>query len=198
MDLGVFGSGVMEDGGGGLGNLADELADAFSDEEDDGYYDNDGSAPDASFDLPHRETEQTKDAIRDSGVDVGSPANTSPRQTRNASLSLPSPNGRGHRRAGSDYDGSEYGSGSELDSAGMPPKLLEKMAAVESLARRGAENNGSATDGTFQRVTDGLRDLGSQSGVEGGATRSAARIWLFLQDEAPANTPTGSLRRTRP
>ncbi len=178
----VFSSGAVGRGTGlGLGNLADELADALSDDEDDEdeYYDQ--SAPDISVDL-----HSTGEGQRDSGVDV---AATSPKgpddgdggggdnngdghgRERNMSLSLPTPNGRGHRRAGSVYDGSEYGSDSDLDSPGMPPSLVAKIDAVESLARRGTENNGGPTDGVFQRVTDELRDLGSQSGVEGGATR---------------------------
>jgi hypothetical protein len=53
----------------------------------------------------------------------------------------------------------------------MPPKLVEKIDEVESLARRGAENNGSPADGAFKRLTDSLRDLGSQGGIEGGASR---------------------------
>lgn len=179
---GVFSSGGLGGGGGGngLGNLADELADALSegDEEDDYYDGNDGSGdapPDISFEAEEEENgeaEETKDGIiQDSAVDVESPSAPAPTQVRHASLSLPSPNGRGHRRAGSEYDGSEYGSDSDLDSPGMPLRLVEKIDEVESLARRGTENNGSSTDGTFKRVTDGLRDLGSQSGVEGGATR---------------------------
>ncbi|KAK3680698.1 hypothetical protein B0T22DRAFT_502683 [Podospora appendiculata] len=167
-------------GGNGLGNLADELGDAFSDseEDDDEYYDNQAGAPGINLELDDDEDEQLhgKDGIpiRDSGVDVESPNGLAAAPGGRASLSLPSPNGRGHRRAPSEYDGSEYGSDSDLDSPGMPLKLVEKMDEVESLARRGTENNGSSTDGTFQRVTDGLRDLSSQSGVEGGASSSMA------------------------
>ncbi|KAK3327376.1 hypothetical protein B0T19DRAFT_441367 [Cercophora scortea] len=170
MDMGGYG------GGNGLGNLADELGDAFSDseEDDDDYYDNQAGAPDINLEL-NDESEQLHGTdgipIRDSGVDVESPNGLAAAPGGRASLSLPSPNGRGHRRAPSEYDGSEYGSDSDLDSPGMPLKLVEKMDEVESLARRGTENNGSSTDGTFQRVTDGLRDLGSQSSVEGGASR---------------------------
>ncbi|KJR80358.1 uncharacterized protein SPSK_05266 [Sporothrix schenckii 1099-18] len=124
-------------------------------------------------------------AQRDSGVDVASAS--SPRtsgpdgpRARNASLSLPSTHGgsaqggssrRGHKRVGSVYDGSEYGSDSDLESPGMPTSLVAKMDAVESLARRGTEDNGGPTDGVCKRLVDELRDLGSQSGVEGGASR---------------------------
>ncbi|KAK5657257.1 hypothetical protein OQA88_3316 [Cercophora sp. LCS_1] len=166
MDIGIFSSGGMGDSG-GLGNLADELAGAFSDDE---YYEGaDGGAPDISFELEEEDKQTTSEGVRDSGVDVESPP---VRQSGRASLSLPSPGPRfgfGHRRRASEYDGSEYGSETDLESPGMPPKLVEKIDEVESLARRGTEN--SPSDGAVKRVTEGLRDLGSQSGVEGGASR---------------------------
>ena len=58
-----------------------------------------------------------------------------------------------------------------MDSPGIPPALATRMDMVESLARRGIENNGSDRDGVVKRVIDSLKDLGVQSGVEGGATR---------------------------
>ncbi|KAL2133114.1 hypothetical protein VTI74DRAFT_2916 [Chaetomium olivicolor] len=190
MDLGLSGGGVNTaggGGGGGLGNLADELAGAFSEGEDDydayeegeGIYDDEdmggqegGLAPGINLQdaTPMEEgNRKLDDGVRDSGVDVESPSARG--HNSRGSLGLPTANGRGHRRAGSEYDGSEYGSESDLESSGLPPRLVEKMDEVESLARRGTERTGSAADGTFKRVTEGLRDLGSQAGVEGGATR---------------------------
>ncbi|OAA64555.1 hypothetical protein SPI_03202 [Niveomyces insectorum RCEF 264] len=214
---GGAGEGTVEGGGmGGLGNLADELADALSDgdeEDDDDEYYEDGEGDvlqptrgrgnsDAPPDISFSEAEDDADGLgngrakegsnggqRDSGVDVASAS--SPRnggggsdrsRARNMSLSLPANHGgggggggRGRHgttpRAGSVYDGSEYGSDSDLDSPGMPPSLVAKIDAVESLARRGTEENGGPTDGVCRRLTEGLRDLGSQSGVEGGASR---------------------------
>lgn len=170
---GMFDTSGMGDGGGGggngLGNLADELADALSDGEDE-YYEGAGP-PGISVDAggESEQEEQREDGVRDSGVDVASPDG---RKSKHMSLTLPpAANGRGHRRKASDYDGSEYGSESDLESPGMPASLVLKMDAVESLARRGTENNGGSTDGVFRRVTDGLRDLSSQSTVEGNATR---------------------------
>ncbi|KAK3325730.1 hypothetical protein B0H66DRAFT_136393 [Apodospora peruviana] len=207
---GVFSSGGM--GGGadnGLGNLADELADMLSDgEEDDEYYGDDGGgAPDISFeaeeDVGNTDDPTTigKDGIRDSVVDVESPADSlgPALQLRRASLALP-PNGNGrggHRRTPSEYDGSEYGSDSDLDSPGMPPKLVEKIDEVESLARRGSEH--SPADGAFKRVTDGLRDLSSQSGVEGGATRQEGSLQATKTRRGYAEpfSPLGSTILTR-
>ncbi|KAI1193616.1 hypothetical protein F5X97DRAFT_32070 [Nemania serpens] len=163
-DLGVGAGGGGGDGqGDGLGNLADELADALSGSGDeDEYFGDDYEA--------QVDGHEPIDGVRDSGVDVASQIDL-PTRTKSFSLSVPSPNTRGHRRTESAYDGSEYGSESDLDSPGIPPSLVAKMDAVESLARRGTENTGSPMDGVFGRVTDGLRDLGSQSGVEGSTTR---------------------------
>lgn len=158
------------DGGNGLGNLADELADALSDGEDE-YYDG-SAAPDivtVGVEDDDESSADLQDRVRDSGVDVASAADN---KKKHLSLTLPPPtNARGHRRKGSQYDGSEYGSESDLDSPGMPSSLVAKIDAVESLARRGTESNGGPTDGVFQRVTDGLRDLSSQSNVESNASR---------------------------
>jgi hypothetical protein len=171
----VFSSGGMAGGGGGLGNLADELADALSDDEEEDY--DDAETPNITLDAQDGNSSRGGTTQRDSGVDVaaGGPSPKLGERPRNMSLSLPTGNGRGHKRAGSIYDGSEYGSDSDLESPGMPPSLVAKIDAVESLARRGTESNGGATDGVFQRVTDELRDLRSQSGLEGGATRYCIR-----------------------
>jgi hypothetical protein len=156
-------TGIEEFGSGGgpaangLGNLADELAEAWDDDE-----------ADEELDMNFQEIPAETDTTRDSGVDVTeSPAK---KETKPVNLTPPT-NGKVHRRQGSDYDGSDYGDDSDMDSPGMPPGLVAKMDIVESLARRGTEANGSDRDGVVKRVVDGLRDLGSQSGVEGGATR---------------------------
>jgi hypothetical protein len=171
-DLSTFSGGNFGGGDNGLGNLADELADALSgsgDEDDDGYYEEDirEQPSDASLDLPQDGTRDGVEGIRDSGVDVEDRTQL-PMRNKNLHLSPPI-NARGHRRQGSAYDGSEYGSESDLESAGMPPSLVARMDAVESLTRRGTESG--PADSVFKRVTDGLGDLGSQSSVEASTTR---------------------------
>jgi len=158
----VFSSGGPAQASNGLGNLADELADAWGEDEDEEEGDEE---PDMNF----QEVSQEGGPTRDSGVDVTS----SPVQAPNkpTSLTPPTTGGRGHKRQPSEYDGSDYGGESDLDSPGMPPGLVSRMDLVESLARRGTENTGTAGDGVVKRVVDGLKDLGGQSGVEGGATR---------------------------
>ncbi|KAI1205977.1 uncharacterized protein F4807DRAFT_441221 [Annulohypoxylon truncatum] len=165
----LSGGGMGQDNG--LGNLADELADALSGSGDDEeYYEDEEGSSRLGFDQKRDDGRDSADGIRDSGVDVASQSGQHGR-TKSTSLGIPSPPGRGHRRTASAYDGSEYGSESDLDSPGMPPSLVAKIDAVESLARRGTESNGGPTDGVFQRLTDGLKDLGSQSSVEGSTTR---------------------------
>ncbi|KAF4334374.1 hypothetical protein FBEOM_11817 [Fusarium beomiforme] len=156
-------------GGNGMGNLADELADAFSDSGDEGDY-TDG---DANSDMFGAEGDGLgKDQIDEieETEDTGSPKKQGSDRAKALNLTLLSPR-RKHQRQTSNYDGSEYGSESDLDSPGMPPGLVSKMDAVESLARRGTENYGGPADDVFRRVTKALRDLGSQSSVEASASR---------------------------
>jgi hypothetical protein len=159
----VFSSGGPAPASNGLGNLADELADAWDSEEGEEHED---VEPDMNFQEVKEEGDSGQ--TRDSGVDVTS----SPVEGLQKPLGLSPPTGgRGHRRQRSEYDGSDYGGDSDLESPGMPPALVARMDMVESLARRGMENNGTDRDSVVKRVIEGLKDLGGQSGVEGGATR---------------------------
>lgn len=156
----VFSSGGPTGASNGLGNLADELADAWEEDEEEG----EDEEPDMNF----QEVRQDGETTRDSGVDVTS----SPVQpAKSATLTPPTTFMRGHRRQPSEYDGSDYGGDSDMESPGVPPGLVAKMDLVEGLARRGTENNGTERDGVVSRVVERLKDLGQQSGVEGGATR---------------------------
>ena len=160
----VFSSGGPAAASNGLGNLADELADAW----DDGEGDEDENEPDMDF----QEGVGPSGSTRHGGADITS----SPAQAVSTSeiLTPPTLTTRGHRRQNCEYDGSDYGEDSDLDSPGMPPGLQSRMDMVESLARRGTESNGTDSDGVVKRVIEGLKDLGGQSGVEGGASR----FWL--------------------
>ena len=135
-----------------MGNLADELADAFSDSSEEDIGDSEGEE-------------------NDLGEQISGDGTARSGRVRDGSLSIPSPHRKGHRKKESAYDGSEYGSESDLDASGLPPTLVARIDAVESLARRGNENYGGPTDDVVKRVTELLRDLGSQSSVEGSASR---------------------------
>ncbi|KAG5973372.1 hypothetical protein E4U58_005288 [Claviceps cyperi] len=153
----------------GMGNLADELADAFSDsdEEDESEYERVQERV-LSSQSRQPESDCTNDAA---GGRPGIPSTPTRSQNKGKSQKLLSPHGRDNRSVAIDYDGSEYGSESDLDCAGIPATLVAKIDGIESLARRGTEKYGGADDDIFQRVTDGLRDLGSQLTVEGNASR---------------------------
>ncbi|KAF7897100.1 hypothetical protein EAF00_005328 [Botryotinia globosa] len=168
--------GSAQNGGNGLGNLADELADAWSEDEgemDEADLNFQSTAPTES---DNEDAEEDKNAVRDSGVDVTSPKKQHKAMNSNSTLTPPTAgHGRvhalGHARSPSEYDGSDYGGDSDLESPAFGPALLARMDMVEGLARRGTENNGSQADGVVKRVIESLKDLGGQSGVEGNTTR---------------------------
>lgn len=170
------------DGGGdsnGLGNLADELGEIWDDDEaaDDEYGEDldatQDSFPDIGTAVEHDGSSGLDAAInvngvRDSGVAMQSSPSTSSALSPGAASRT-----RKHARQRSMYDGSDYGSDTDFDNDGFSPALEARIAAIESLARRGMEENGSAADQVVKRVTEQLRDLGSQIAIENGATRYA-------------------------
>ncbi|KAL6233000.1 hypothetical protein BDW75DRAFT_216346 [Aspergillus navahoensis] len=153
--------GAATEASGGLGNLADELADAWEDEENGyGYASGQEAAPMETQPLDRMTTR------------TPSPGYLSERD----SLQPPRPKMRNgthrHRRHESQYDGSDYGHDSDLEEvADMSPALENQIAEIESLARRGLENNGSEHDHVIERAVTALQDLGAQSGIENNAMR---------------------------
>ncbi|PFH58176.1 hypothetical protein XA68_14080 [Ophiocordyceps unilateralis] len=169
LDLSILAGGGQADG---MGNLADELADAFSES---GEEEHDAESQEGDFEvIDHGVSPSRQLGIEESGekrANVNGDSTTESTRAPVAGLGVPSTSRRTHQRKGSEYDGSEYGSESDLDSAGMQPTLVAKIDAIESLARRGTESYGGPADDVFKRVMDGLRDLSSQSTVEGSASR---------------------------
>lgn len=174
--------GGERDNGGGLGNLADELGEWGSeDEEMDSEFGEEldhthGELPDIGTAVEHDGSTGVHGAVnlngvRDSGVAMQSSPSAQSKATLSPSAAIKS---KKHSRQRSLYDGSDYGDDSDLDNEGITPALESRMAAIESLARRGIEENGSAADEVVKRVTEHLRDLGSQIAIENGATRYAA------------------------
>ncbi|KAL6705821.1 hypothetical protein ACN47E_006281 [Coniothyrium glycines] len=162
--------------GNGLGNLADELGEIWDDDEEpmDGEFGEELEAPqddlaaigtavehDGSYAVDNT---TNANGVRDSGVAMpsSSPARLSPGSAIKT---------KKHTRQRSLYDGSDYGDDSDYENEGISHTLETRIAAIESLARRGMEENGSASDQVVKRVTEQLRDLGSQMAIENGATR---------------------------
>lgn len=88
-----------------------------------------------------------------------------------------SPGNKRHRRERSKYNRSDFGDDSDLDEAPwISPSLAAEMAAVEALARRDTETNGSDADKIAKRVADSLKDLAPQSNLEQYATRYVFHI----------------------
>jgi hypothetical protein len=172
-------------GDGGLGSLADELGGWSGDEEEEEDLD------DVFEDDAH--TNGNIERERDSGIDVGS----SPATTKHLSPAQATTK-NGHRRINSAYDGSEYGSESDLEETELVSATLEaRMASIEAMARRGLEENGSEGDRVVARVTAALRDLGWQSSIETGSTRynlflcfPASTTKMYNLDYQPPATPS--------
>ena len=168
MDLSILGSGGPGNASSGMGNLADELADAFSDSGEDEvtepHAEGGGSKAAGKQMRGHNES---RHSVTDSNGTIS--GESGPR--KDGTLNIPQSLRLGHQRKGSEYDGSEYGSDTDFEATGMTTSLITKIDGVESLVRRGTERSGGPADDVFQRVTEGLRDLGSQSSVEGSASR---------------------------
>jgi hypothetical protein len=143
-----------------LGGWGEETSDV--EEEEENYDDENGETE------PFRE--------RDSGIDVASSPAVAKQNGTVPLLTVPAP--ARHRRSPSDYDGSEYGSESDLEESSLVSASLEaRLAAVESLARRGA-GDVAGQESVIARTKDQLRDLGGQAGLESGATRLVSSLVL--------------------
>ena len=171
----VNGLGSAPDQDSGLGNLADELAEAWDDdgrsELEEGGLGTQVDGPDTVHDGRIDLSTGSEDS---SNLHITTELAASPSWGRNPSNSSSSPIKRRSRpkqhRQFSSYGNTDYGDGFELEVDKDSP-LSVRMAAIESLARQTLESNGSAPDPIIQRVANSLKDLGSQSSLENGATR---------------------------
>jgi len=160
-----FGNGVEPESSNGLGNLADELAEAFEEDEEVG----------AGGELPEVQYDGGGDGQNgDSSQEFNelTPELSHPSRKRSLSpLKRPTRSGH-HRQQNFQYDGSDYGDESDLEGAdGISPALESRMAAIEHLACRGTEANGGDLDDVAKRVIEYLKDLSSQSNIENGTSR---------------------------
>ena len=176
----------------GLGSLADELAEAWDEDDDD--------LSGVPQDSPRFEptTQQPQSPTRSVPNSEPSPTSNhrpqlqfhhdmdfgfalpvepsppfSPRYQNGLRPQSPTKRRRAHLASSVDYDGSDYGSDSDLADPGpfTSPSLDLRLSLVENLARQGTET--LENDPVFERVTGELRDLKAQVGVENGVTRYA-------------------------
>ncbi|KAL8886960.1 MAG: hypothetical protein Q9205_002033 [Flavoplaca limonia] len=159
-----------KDASDGLGNLADELAEAW-DHERGGDIQLASVAKKKRSDFSDRWHEHQRPASiigRDMAINISNVSDDGSNHCQ--SLSPPKPRAQsGLYRTTSQtslYDGSDCG-----DVRGIPLSLEHRLAAIESLARCGAEYNGSGADTIALRLAESLRDLASQAVVEAGASR---------------------------
>lgn len=161
------GFGGVPDQGDGLGNLADELAEAWDD-------DGQGEPEEGGSEAKADGTDAVPNGLGNScKIDTNTELVT-PSIWRNPSSPSSSPTKRQirpkHHRQFSRYGESDYGGGSDAEGGKGNP-LSARMVDIESLASQGVESDGSEPDPIVQRVANSLKNLGSQAGLENGATR---------------------------
>jgi hypothetical protein len=162
-------------------NLAAELGESLADEL--GGWDEEEDDDEERFDEEASLPNGTHEQERDSGIDVASSPHIKDFISSAAPTNVISPssttsqnarNKHYRSRKPSNYDGSGYGSESDLETTDLVSASLEaRLAAIEAMARRGMEENGSEGDKVVSRFTERLKDLGGLMGVEQGATRLA-------------------------
>ncbi|KAI9756853.1 MAG: eukaryotic translation initiation factor 3 subunit A [Chaenotheca gracillima] len=158
--------------GNGLGSLADELAEGWDEDEEADMEDVSG--------LPEGDNDdnggaEAAEALERAGTQTEPTTPISKAQARRETLSPGMGGGQNrshHRRKESQYDGSDYGSESDLEPTGLTRGLETRISEIEALARQGQVLDGAQpADDVIQSVIAGLRDLGGQASVENGATR---------------------------
>ena len=158
------------DGGNDLGSLADELAEVW-DEDAEGDEEVLGLPTDDQCGYTPSGTPQAHHQAN--GV------SSSPAHERTAGGFTSPKKGAEHfkaRRRRRDHDGSDCGDDSDLDQTPFSVALEVRMATIQELGRLETEERGGDTDGVVERVVNGLRELGAQSSVETGTTRSVLTI----------------------
>ncbi|KAI9849686.1 MAG: hypothetical protein M1837_002812 [Sclerophora amabilis] len=149
----------------GLGSLADELAEGWDEdeeaeaEESSGFLANEGGREEAK---PSEFPVLTKESTTSSPI---TPTGKQPLSPRSLESRRPK-----HRQKSSQRDGSDYGSDSDHERAGISLGLEKRLSAIEDLARK-TQNGFEPEDDVVQSIITGLRDLGGQTVIENGATR---------------------------
>lgn len=169
-----------------LGNLADELEQAWDEEEDEGnsnfleglregHIEQESSALDLASPYAMNDMHDFGfGMVMQSPVLAQSPMLDAPAKPRRSDSRTHGKKG-GHQRHESAYDGSDYGPDSEVDEEdeSLPPMLRKRFRDIENLTRMciNPEDAVSEDGGTIKRTIQGLKTLGPQGNLEYGVTR---------------------------
>ncbi|CCU82494.1 hypothetical protein BGHDH14_bghG006435000001001 [Blumeria hordei DH14] len=157
--LEIFGSGGLHSSSTGLGNLADELADAWDEEE---------CEDDSSTIFPE---ETNFNPARDSGAEV-SPPTFDPTSVTHVTNIIPLLEKRPKKLPPNENDNGKDENQLPFELDGLPPGLIAKIDLLETLAQARSEED-EPEGGVIRRLTELLKELGGQSRVESSATRLA-------------------------
>ncbi|MCJ1438552.1 hypothetical protein MMC27_007942 [Xylographa pallens] len=166
----------LADAGNGLGSLADELAVAWDkDEEGEGEEDmfsvhaEDEGLCTKGLEEPSLLLSQDQD---DEKNIIGLARSSALEKTPNSTLSPPKHGIRPKtQRKETEYDSSDNSEHFDNEETGIPVSLETRIAVIHGLANQGAVQTRTEANGVFVRVTDSLKDLTAQAGVESHSTR---------------------------
>ncbi|KAI9775440.1 MAG: hypothetical protein M1835_005823 [Candelina submexicana] len=158
----------------GLGSLADELADAWAEDqeedEDGSYVPIDGRVENSNgsaYEFLGQDLQHT----RDSGIDVTS-SPVKPPLEDNTSTPPKKPSTSKHQRVPPQPNRSDsWHEPGPDEPVTITLELEARMAAIERFARGVPDLDREGVGGAVASMLNGLRDLGSQTGVENGTTR---------------------------
>ena len=167
--------GGLTDAENGLGSLADELAEAWY-IDDDGEGEEDWSGIQAEDEeLCTTELEETSSLLShdQDEKDIIGLAISLGLKEKPGSTQSPTKHGNWRKTQWKETgcNSSENSEHFDNEKTGMPASLETWMAVIHALAKQGAVLTGITTNGVFVRVTDSLKDLTTQAGIESHSTR---------------------------
>lgn len=171
-------------GSNGLGSLADELAEAWDEEGEDGE---DAEEPGMGLQVDGSDLSAQRSPLpghsRDSGINMpSSPIRPTEDIPLDALLQRTKHRRKPSQRRMSDFSEEDLTANvNELSLA-----LDARLAEVETLAERGVEPMDGQDGDVVDRILDRLKDLGGQATLEAGATRSISLNIPLIGNQADA------------
>ena len=165
--------GISASTGNGLGNLADELAEAWDEGgEEEGTALEQPAGVDTQCNGHTQEISPPQiDYYHDMGIVGLASATEKPILRKKANGS---PAGRPRPWNRRKHTDNEELDKLHLEETGLTPSMETRLTVIESLVRHGVTERGAEVDGVFSRVASALKDLSSQANVESHTTRYAS------------------------